>query len=74
MEHNERADKLEEELDRLDQHVKEVGEDIDEVRRDWEAKEEDAGVPGAQPDPDDTEEPVPGVAADEETLSEEGGA
>jgi hypothetical protein len=73
MEHNEPSEKLEEELERLDQHAKEVGEDIDDARREWEAKEEDPAVPGAQPDPDEEEEPVPGVGADEETLSEEGG-
>jgi hypothetical protein len=76
MEHEEQAEKLADELDRLDEHADEVGERIDEARRDWEAKGEDPTVPGAQPDPDDDEqqeESVPGVAADEETLSEEGG-
>jgi hypothetical protein len=76
MEHEEQAEKLADELDRLDEHSDEVGERIDEVRRDWQAKEEDPTVPGAQPDPDDEdeqEESVPGVAADEEKLSEEGG-
>ena len=73
MEHEESAKKLEEELDRLDEHSDEVGEQIDETRREWEAREDDPAVPGAQPDPDEKEESVPGVAADEETLSEEGG-
>jgi hypothetical protein len=77
MEHEEQAEKLADELDRLDEHSDEVGEQIDDARRDWEAKEEDLSVPGAQPDPDadeeEQEESVPGVAADEETLSEEGG-
>jgi hypothetical protein len=73
MEHEEQAEKLSRELDRLDEHSDEVGEQIDEARRDWEAKEDDPAVPGAQPDPDEEEESVPGVAADEETLSEEGG-
>jgi hypothetical protein len=73
MEHEEETEKLSRELERLDEHSGEVGERIDDARRDWEAKEEDASVPGAQPDPDEEEEPVPGVAADEETLSEEGG-
>jgi hypothetical protein len=30
-------------------------------------------VPGAQPDPDEEEEPMPGVASDEDVVSEEGG-
>ena len=73
MEHDEHAEKLERELERLDEHSDEVGEDIDDARRDWEAKEDDPTVPGAQPDPGEEEESLPGVAADEETLSEEGG-
>jgi hypothetical protein len=74
MEHDEQAEKLAQELERLDEHSDEVGERIDDARRDWEAKEDDPAVPGAQPDPGDEEESVPGVGADEETLSEEGGA
>jgi hypothetical protein len=73
MEHEEQAEKLSHELDRLDEHSDEVGDRIDETRREWEAKEDDPSVPGAQPDPGEEEESVPGVAADEETLSEEGG-
>ena len=73
MEHDEQAEKLAQELERLDEHSDEVGERIDDARRDWEAKEDDPAVPGAQPDPGDDEESVPGVGADEETLSEEGG-
>jgi hypothetical protein len=73
MEHEEQSEKLSRELDRLDEHSDEVGEQIDDARREWEATEDDPAVPGAQPDPGDEEESVPGVGADEETLSEEGG-
>ena len=73
MEHEEQSEKLSRELDRLDEHSEEVGDQIDEARREWETKEDDPAVPGAQPDPGDEEESVPGVGADEETLSEEGG-
>jgi hypothetical protein len=73
MEHEQQGERLESELERLDEHSDEVGERIDETRREWEAKEDDPAVPGAQPDPGDEEESVPGVAADEERLSEEGG-
>src|SRR6185436_10638547 len=52
MEHEEQADKLEEELERLEQHSDEVGEQIDDARREWESNEEDRTVPGAQPDPE----------------------
>jgi len=73
MEHEEQSEKLSRELERLDEHSDEVGERIDEARRDWEAKEKDPTIPGAQPDQAEEEESLPGVAADEETLSEEGG-
>ena len=57
----------------MEEQSDKVGERIEETRRDWEAKEQDPSIPGAQPDPDEEEESVPGVAADEETVSEEGG-
>jgi len=47
----------------LKEHSDEVGEQIDDARTDWEAKEDDPAVPGAQPDP-----------GDEDTPSEEGGS
>ena len=72
MEHDEQGERLESELKRMDEHSDEIGERIDETRREWEAKEDDPAVPGAQPDPGE-EESVASVAADEETLSEEGG-
>ena len=64
MDHDEQAEKLAQELERLDEHSDEVGERIDEARRDWEAKEDDPTIPGAQPDPGD----------EEESPSKEGGA
>jgi Mn-dependent DtxR family transcriptional regulator len=73
MEHEEQAEHMEEEAERMEHHSDELGDRIDDVKEDWERKEHDASVPGAQPDPDDEEEPVPGVDADEEVVSEEGG-
>jgi hypothetical protein len=73
MEHDERAEELEREAEKLEQHAEKVGEHIEDARSDWEAKEQDPAVPGAQPDEDEREEPVAGVDADEETLREEGG-
>jgi hypothetical protein len=72
-EHDEKAQQLEREAEDLEEQSDRVGEHIDDTRRDWESKEQDPSVPGAQPDPDDEEESVPGVAADEDRLSEEGG-
>jgi hypothetical protein len=73
VEHEERAEELEREADKLDQHSDSVGEHIEETRKEWESKEEDPAVPGAQPDPGDEEESVPGVGVDEEIMREEPG-
>jgi hypothetical protein len=72
-EHDEKAQQLEREAEDLEEQSDRVGEHIDDTRRDWESKEQDPSVPGAQPDPGDEEKSVPGVAADEDRLSEEGG-
>jgi hypothetical protein len=50
-----------------------VGEHIDETRREWEAKERDRRVPGAQPGPGEDEESIPGVEADEDELADQPG-
>jgi hypothetical protein len=73
VEHEEQAERMERDAERLEEESERVGEDIDEARREWEAKEQDPSVPGAQPDPGEEEEPVAGAEADEETLREEGG-
>ena len=73
MEHEEQVERMEEDADRMEEHSDQLGDRIDDVKGDWEQKAQDPGVPGAQPDPDDEEEPVPGVNADEDVLSEEGG-
>jgi hypothetical protein len=59
--------------ERMEHDADRVGDHIDDARKDWEAKEQDASVPGAQPDPDEEQEPVAGAEADEEALDEEGG-
>jgi hypothetical protein len=73
VEHEEHAEELEQDADKLDEHSGVVGEHIDEARREWEAKEKDPAVPGAQPPPGEEEESLPGVAADEDTLRDEPG-
>jgi hypothetical protein len=64
----------EKEVDKLDEHSDEVGEDIDDARREWESKQDDPTVPGAQPEPGEEEESVPGVAADEDAMSGQRGS
>jgi hypothetical protein len=53
MEHEDEARKLERETEKLQEHSDEVGERIEETRREWEAKEQDPSVPGAQPEESD---------------------
>ncbi len=60
---------MERDAERMEHDADRIGDHIDETRKDWEAKEQDPSVPGAQPDPDEQQEPE----ADEETLDEEGG-
>lgn len=64
---------MERDAERLDEESDRVGEHIEDARRDWEAKEQDPSVPGAQPDPGEEQEPVAGAETDEELLDEEGG-
>jgi chaperonin cofactor prefoldin len=56
VEYDEKAERLEREADRLEEHSEELGERIEDVRNDWESKESDASVPGAQPEPGEDEE------------------
>ena len=73
MEHEEQADRMEDDAKRMEEHSEQLGERIDDVQGDWERKEQDPAVPGARPDAGEDEEPVPGVNADEDLVSEEGG-
>jgi hypothetical protein len=73
VEHEEQARDLEHDAERMEHDADRVGEHIDEARKEWEAKEQDPSVPGAQPDPDEEQEPVAGAESDEEILDEEGG-
>ena len=49
-----------------------VGKHIDETRREWEAREQDSSVPGAQPESGE-EDSIPGVETNPERVSDEGG-
>jgi len=73
MEHEERADRLQREADRMEEESDRVGRDIEDTRDEWEAKERDPAVPGAQPGPGEEEESIPGVETDEEELREQPG-
>jgi hypothetical protein len=80
MEHEKRADRMEREADRMEHEAdrmeeesERVGEDIEDAREEWEAKERDPAVPGAQPGPGEEEESIPGVESDEEELRDQPG-
>ena len=45
---------MEHEEEKLEQHSEVVGDHIDDARHDWENKQDDPSVPGAQPDEDET--------------------
>jgi hypothetical protein len=49
MSREEPAERLERDADRLEEQGDRVEQHIDETRSDWESKEQDASVPGAQP-------------------------
>ena len=51
----------------------ELKERIEEARRDWETKEQDTTVPGAQPEPDEDEASIAGAESDPEETKEEPG-
>jgi hypothetical protein len=73
MEYERRADRMEREADRMEEESERVGDDIKEARDEWEAKERDPDVPGAQPEPGQEEESIPGVEADEDELRDQPG-
>ena len=72
MEHEEQAEQMEDEAERMEQHSEQLGDRIDDVKEDWERKEHDPSVPGAQPDPDEEEEPVMETLDQSDQLPEEG--
>jgi hypothetical protein len=73
VEYEKQADDMERDAERMEEKSERVEEDIEDTRREWEAKEEDPSVPGAQPDPGEEQEPRAGAESDEDLLSEEGG-
>ena len=46
-EHEQQADRLDDEVAELEQRSKNLGEEISDVREDWERKQSDDAVPGA---------------------------
>jgi len=67
------ARQMEHDADRMEHDSGKIGEHIEEAREDWEAKERDPTVPGAQPDRAEEEESIPGVEVDEDEVKEQPG-
>lgn len=74
MEHDKQAERLEREAERMEEESERVERHIDDTRRDWEAKEGEASVPGAQPDSDEQEESMETPRDESDQLPEEGPA
>jgi hypothetical protein len=72
MEHDEQADRLEENADKLEHHSAQLGERIEDAQDDWQRKEQDESVPGAQPDTDREEESKMETPDQSDQLPEEG--
>ena len=72
MEHEERAERLEQDVEQLEEQSERVDEHIRETREDWERKEEDSSVPGAQPDPDEESIVTETPPEESDQLPEEG--
>jgi hypothetical protein len=71
-EHEERAKRLQRESDKMEQEAERVGGKIEETRSDWQSKEADQTVPGAQPDLEQLlEEGAEEQGEDPETDTEE---
>jgi hypothetical protein len=47
--HEQLADRLEDESDALERHARELEDEIDDTKSGWESKRADPGVPGANP-------------------------
>jgi hypothetical protein len=54
-EHEEQADRAERELADMQEHADSLGDDIETTRDDWERKQRDSSVPGAEGDPEQAE-------------------
>ena len=73
MEHEERADELEREADKLEEHSQEVGQRIEDTRSEWESKQQDQAVPGAQMSEREESDQLPEEGPSEQVPEDESG-
>ena len=62
IEHDEQADRLDDEAQRMERESERVAGDVEGARREWDSKKQDQSVPGAQELPSSAKE---GAEADE---------
>jgi hypothetical protein len=67
---DESVEEMRADVNEMEARSEELGGRIEKTRSDWHAKQEDAGVPGAQPPPGDANE-SPESEADSENVSTE---
>ena len=68
----ERADALDEDLERLEQESARVEQDIDEARSDWESKQDSSAVPGAMAEREESDQ-LPEEGPAEQVPDDAGG-
>ena len=73
MEHDERAEELEREADKLEEHSQEVGQRIEDTRSEWESKQQDPNVPGAQMSEREESDQLPEEGPSEQVPEDESG-
>jgi hypothetical protein len=73
MEHEERADELEREADKLEQHAEQIGQRIEDTRSEWESKQQDPNVPGAQMSEREESDQLPEEGPSEQVPEDESG-
>ena len=59
MEHEEQGRRLERETQDMEERSDKVGQEIDDARSDWESKQSDSKVPGAQPEETEESDQLP---------------
>lgn len=64
---------MEHEADRMERESDRIGDNIGEARRDWETKEQDPAVPGAQADERQESDQLPEEGPPEQVPDDAGG-
>ncbi len=74
VEHEEQADRMERQAAEMEEDSQKLGRQIDATKGDWETKEQDGSVPGAQPDHGEEKPTMETPGQESDQLPEEGPA